>query len=125
MFINRRQGAIKGMIIFALLDFVGIAMIAVAGYCMTQIPHQDFAWWVLLGCVFVGIFTFFWTTLGVIFNYIDYKSLSQGVVIDFDLDAIEKEMDKITQEMSLEELAAMEAEVAEGFEADFDKLFNQ
>ena len=76
MFINRRQGAIKGMIIFALLDLVGIAMIAVAGYCMTQIPHQDFAWWVLLGCVFVGIFTFFWTTLGVIFNYIDYKALS-------------------------------------------------
>ena len=125
MFINRRQGALKGMIIFALLDFVGIAMIAVAGYCMTQIPHQDFAWWVLLGCVFVGIFTFFWTTLGVIFNYIDYKSLSQGVLMDFDLDAIEKEMDKMTQEMSLEEIAAMEAEVAEGFEADFNKLFTQ
>ena len=125
MFINRRQGALKGMIIFALLDFVGIAMIAVAGYCMTQIPHQDFAWWVLLGCVFVGIFTFFWTTLGVIFNYIDYKALSQGVLMDFDLDAIAKEMDKMTQEMSLEEIAAMEAEVAEGFETDFDKLFNQ
>ena len=125
MFINRRQGALKGMIIFALLDFVGIAMIAVAGYCMTQIPHQDFAWWVLLGCVFVGIFTFFWTTLGVIFNYIDYKSLSQGVLMDFDLDAIEKEMDKMTQEMSLEEIAAMEAEVDEGFEADFNKLFSQ
>ena len=76
MFINRRQGAIKGMIIFALLDFIGIAMIAVAGYCMTQIPHHDFAGRVLLGCVFVGIFTFFWTTLGVIFNYIDYKALS-------------------------------------------------
>ena len=45
--------------------------------------------------------------------------------IDFDLDAIEKEMDKMTQEMSLEEIAAMEAEVAEGFEADFNKLFNQ
>ena len=45
--------------------------------------------------------------------------------MDFDLDAIAKEMDKMTQEMSLEEIAAMEAEVAEGFEADFNKLFNQ
>ena len=43
--------------------------------------------------------------------------------MDFDLDAIEKEMDKMTQEMSTEEIAAMEAEVAEGFEADFNKIF--
>ena len=45
--------------------------------------------------------------------------------MDFDLDAIAKEMDKMTQEMSLEEIAAMEAEVAEGFEADSNKLFTQ
>ena len=43
--------------------------------------------------------------------------------MDFDLDAIEAEMDKMTQEMSLEEIAAMEAEVVEGFEADFNKIF--
>ena len=45
--------------------------------------------------------------------------------MDFDLDQLEKEMDKMTQEMSTEEIAEMEAEVAEGFEADFNKLFNQ
>ena len=43
--------------------------------------------------------------------------------MDFDLDQLEKEMDKMTQEMSTEEIAAMEAEVAEGFEADFNKIF--
>ena len=43
--------------------------------------------------------------------------------MDFDLDAIEKEMDKMTQEMSTEEISEMEAEVAEGFEADFNKIF--
>jgi len=43
--------------------------------------------------------------------------------MDFDLDQLEKEMELMTQEMSLEELAEMEAEVAEGFEADFNKIF--
>ena len=43
--------------------------------------------------------------------------------MDFDLEKLEKEMDKMTQEMSTEEIAAMEAEVAEGFEADFNKIF--
>ena len=57
--------------------------------------------------------------------YIIYLMTQQEDRMDFDLDAIEKEMDKMTQEMSLEEIAAMEAEVAEGFETDFDKLFNQ
>ena len=57
--------------------------------------------------------------------YIIYLMTQQEDRMDFDLDAIEKEMDQMTQEMSLEEIAAMEAEVAEGFEADFDKLFNQ
>ena len=43
--------------------------------------------------------------------------------MDFDLDQLEKEMELMTKEMSLEELAEMEAEVAEGFEADFNKIF--
>ena len=43
--------------------------------------------------------------------------------MDFDLEAIEKEMDAMTQEMSLEEIAAMEKEIAEGLEADFSKIF--
>ena len=43
--------------------------------------------------------------------------------MDFDLDAIEKEMDKMTQEMSLEEIAEMEAEVAEGLGQSFDEIF--
>jgi len=43
--------------------------------------------------------------------------------MDFDLNQLEKEMELMTKEMSLEELAEMEAEVAEGFEADFNKIF--
>ena len=42
---------------------------------------------------------------------------------DFDLDQIEKEMEMMTQEMSLEEIAAMEAEVAEGFGKSFEDIF--
>jgi len=41
--------------------------------------------------------------------------------MDFDLDAIEKEMDKMTQEMSSEELAEMEKEIKDNFE--FGKTF--
>ena len=43
--------------------------------------------------------------------------------MDFDLNQLEKEMELMTKEMSLEELAEMEAEVAEGFEADFNKIY--
>ena len=43
--------------------------------------------------------------------------------MDFDLDAIEKEMDKMTQEMSLEEITAMEKEIAEGLGQSFDEIF--
>ena len=43
--------------------------------------------------------------------------------MDFDLDAIENEMDKMTQEMSIEEIAAMEKEIAEGLGQSFDEIF--
>jgi len=43
--------------------------------------------------------------------------------MDFDLDAIEKEMDKMTQEMSSEELAEMEKEIKDSFE--FGKTFDE
>ena len=43
--------------------------------------------------------------------------------MDFDLDAIEKEMDKMTQEMTTEEIAAMEKEIAEGLGQSFDEIF--
>ena len=43
--------------------------------------------------------------------------------MDFDLDAIEKEMDAMTQEMSIEEIAAMEKEIAEGLGQSFDESF--
>jgi hypothetical protein len=42
---------------------------------------------------------------------------------EFDLDQIEKEMDKMTKEMSLEEIEAMEAEIVEGFGQSFDEIF--
>ena len=43
--------------------------------------------------------------------------------MDFDLDAIEAEMDKMTQEMTTEEIAAMEKEIAEGLGQSFDEIF--
>ena len=76
MFINHRQGALKMMILFIALAFAGTALLLMSGYSMTQIPHQDFAFWVMLGVFFVGVLTVTWSTLGAIFKYIDYKSLS-------------------------------------------------
>lgn len=43
--------------------------------------------------------------------------------MDFDLEALEKEMDKMTQEMSTEEIAAMEKEIADGLGQSFDEIF--
>jgi len=43
--------------------------------------------------------------------------------MDFDLEALEKEMDAMTQEMSTEEIAAMEKEIAEGLGNSFDEIF--
>ena len=43
--------------------------------------------------------------------------------MDFGLDQLEKEMDKMTQEMSIEEIAAMEKEIAEGLGQSFDEIF--
>jgi hypothetical protein len=42
---------------------------------------------------------------------------------DFDLDALEKEMDAMTKEMSLEEIAEMEKEIVDGFGQSFDEIF--
>ena len=43
--------------------------------------------------------------------------------MDFDLDQLEKERDKMTQEMSIEEIATMEKEIAEGLGQSFDEIF--
>jgi len=43
--------------------------------------------------------------------------------MDFDLEKLEKEMDKMTQEMSTEEIAAMEKEIADGLGQSFDEIF--
>jgi len=43
--------------------------------------------------------------------------------MDFDLEMIEKEMEAMTKEMSLEEIAAMEKEIADGFGQSFDEIF--
>jgi hypothetical protein len=42
---------------------------------------------------------------------------------EFDLEAIEAEMDKMTAELSTEEIAAMEAEIVEGLGQSFDEIF--
>ena len=42
---------------------------------------------------------------------------------EFDLDAIEAEMEAMTAELSTEEIAAIEKEIADGLEADFNKIF--
>ena len=121
MFINHRQGALKLMVVFIMLDVAAIILSAMAGYSLTVIDPQEIGFWIMLFTFCIGVFTFTWATIGAIWNYIDYKSLSQGVIMDFDLDAIEKEMDKMTQEMSSEELAEMEKEIKDSFE--FGKTF--
>lgn len=42
---------------------------------------------------------------------------------DFDLEMLEAEMEAMTKEMSLEEIAAMEKEIADGFGQSFDEIF--
>jgi len=54
--------------------------------------------------------------------YIIYK-IMKGNVMDFDLEMLEKEMEAMTQEMSLEEIAAMEKEIVDGFGQSFDQIF--
>lgn len=54
--------------------------------------------------------------------YIIYK-IMKGNKMDFDLNALEKEMDAMTKEMSLEEIAAMEKEITDGFGQSFDEIF--
>ena len=76
MFINHRQGALKLMIIFIALTIVGIILSLMSAYSLTQIPHQEFGFWLMLGVFFVGVFTVTWSALGAIFIYIDYKALS-------------------------------------------------
>lgn len=121
MFINYRLKAKRQMAIFATLGFAGFALCVMSGLAMATIPHQDFAFWAMLGVGFVGFFTLFWSILGFIFGLLDYKSLSQGITMDFDLNQIEKEMEMMTQEMTAEEIAEMEQAVKDSFE--FGKTF--
>ena len=43
--------------------------------------------------------------------------------MDFDLEKLEKEMDAMTQEMTIEEIAEMEKEIANGLGGSFDEIF--
>jgi len=43
--------------------------------------------------------------------------------MDFDLEKLEKEMEAMTQEMTTEEIAAMEKEIADGLGQSFDEIF--
>jgi len=43
--------------------------------------------------------------------------------MDFDLEMLEAEMEAMTKEMSLEEIAAMEKEIVEGFGQSFEDIF--
>ena len=43
--------------------------------------------------------------------------------MDFDLEKLEKEMEAMTQEMTIEEIAAMEKEIAEGLGQSFEEIF--
>jgi predicted membrane-bound dolichyl-phosphate-mannose-protein mannosyltransferase len=76
MFINYRLKAKRQMAIFATLGSAGFALCVMAGLAMAEIPHQDFAFWAMMGVGMVGFFTLFWSALGFIFGLIDYKSLS-------------------------------------------------
>ena len=76
MFINYRLKAKRQMAIFATLGFAGFALCVMSGLAMAELPHQDFAFWAMLGVGFVGFFTLFWSILGFIFGLIDYKASS-------------------------------------------------
>ena len=76
MFINYRLKAKRQMAIFATLGLAGFVLCAFSGLAMATTPHQDLAFWVMMGVGFVGFFTLFWSILGFIFGLIDYKSLS-------------------------------------------------
>jgi len=76
MFINHRQGALKLMVVFIMLDVAAIILCAMAGYSLTVIDPQEIGFWIMLFTFCIGVFTFTWATIGAIWNYIDYKSLS-------------------------------------------------
>ena len=76
MFINHRQGALKLMVVFIMLDVAAIILSAMAGYSLTVIDPQEIGFWIMLFTFCIGVFTFIWATIGAIWNYIDYKSLS-------------------------------------------------
>ena len=82
MFINYRLKAKRQMAIFATLGFAGIALCIMSGLAMATTPHQDFAFWAMMGVGMVGFLTLFWSILGFIFGLIDYKSLSQGTIME-------------------------------------------
>ena len=83
MFINYRLKAKRQMAIFATLGIAGITLCVLSGLSMATIPHQDFAFWVIMGVGMVGFFTMFWSILGFLFGFIDYKSLSQEGSMEF------------------------------------------
>jgi hypothetical protein len=76
MFINYRKQAKLKAIIFATLFTFGAILFAASGFAMTQIPHQDFAFWIMLGVSFVGVLTIFWAFIGFMFALVDYRELS-------------------------------------------------
>jgi hypothetical protein len=41
---------------------------------MATIDHAEIGFWLGLGIVFVGIFTFFWAMLGLVFSVIQYNN---------------------------------------------------
>lgn len=55
--------------------------------------------------------------------YIIYKVNKEIDMDDFDLEMLEAEMDAMTAEMSLEEIAEMEAEIKGGLDASFAEIF--
>ena len=71
---SARMIAQRKMIIFGVLIAVAVMLGVVSGFAMASIPHQDFAWWVMLGCSFIAILTFVWSMLGFLFALFDYRN---------------------------------------------------
>ena len=76
MFINYRKEAKIKMVIFGTLWFAGLILMIISGSALEILPHQEFAFWIMLGVGMAGLLTFFWAFLGFIFAAIDYRELS-------------------------------------------------
>jgi len=75
MFINHpKRVAQYKAITFTVLLACSIGIGLAGSFIMATIHHADIGFWLGLGIVFVAIFTFFWSMLGLVFSVIQYNN---------------------------------------------------